>query len=85
MGKTNTSDALEKASKIFESRGIEGYEGAINDIKDDATQLYATLDDIKCRPGSEAGRLIALAKTHLETSVMFAVKACSRMKEGVTV
>lgn len=79
------ADVLEKAIKVFEPRGIAGQETTMISIYGDAAQLYATIGSIPAKPGSDAARLVAVAKTHLETSAMFAVKALSRLKDGVNV
>lgn len=69
----------QKASKVFESRGIDGKESLVQRIKDEAASLYDAIDCISIPPGNtEAGRLVALAKTDLESAVMWAVKAISR-------
>lgn len=70
--------ASEKAKKVFESRGLHGQEQKIETIKEKAAELWDAFDAIEIPPGSEAGRLVALAKTELETSVMYGVKAVSR-------
>ena len=68
-----------KAIATFESRGLNGQEKQVEGIKDLAARLFTAIDDIPVPPGNnEAGRLVAKAKTDLETSVMFAVKALSR-------
>lgn len=68
-----------KASKVFESRGLNGQEDRVQRIKDSAATLFEQIDSISIPPGnSEAGRLVSLAKTELESSVMWAVKAISR-------
>lgn len=70
--------ASEKAKKVFESRGIHHLE-KIDVIKEKAAELWDAIDAIEVPPGNqEAGRLVATAKTQLETAVMFGVKAVSR-------
>lgn len=69
----------EKAYKTFESRGLHGQESKIERIKEKAALLFDAFDDVSVPPGNtEAGRLIATAKTQLESAVMFGVKAVSR-------
>lgn len=69
----------QQAQKVFESRGLNGHEGLVEDIKIFAGYLFDKLDLIPVPPGNnEAGRLVALAKTELESTVMWAVKAISR-------
>lgn len=70
----------ERAEKAFNSRGITGSgEGLVAAIKHRAAHVWDLLDSIPVPPGnSEAGRLVSLAKTDLEASVMWAVKAVSR-------
>ena len=62
--------------KVFESRGLNGFEKHVEEIKSRAAALLESIDNI---PGTyEADRLVSLAKTDLESSVMWAVKAISR-------
>jgi len=52
---------------------------AVDEVKGAAAVLWDHIDNISVPPGnSEAGRLVALAKTSLEEAVMWAVKAYSR-------
>lgn len=68
-----------RAVKVFESRGLNGHEKLVDEIKAQAAVLFDKIDSIPVPPGnSEAGRLVALAKTELESTVMWAVKAVSR-------
>lgn len=68
-----------RAIKIFESRSVNGQEGKVEEIKYLAAHLWDVIDVISVPPGNnEAGRLIALAKTELELTVMWTVKALSR-------
>jgi len=68
-----------RATKVFESRGLNGQEEKVQDLKNKAAELWQLIDNISVPPGnSEAGRLVALAKTELESTVMWAVKAFSR-------
>lgn len=72
--------SIEKGVKVFESRGFKD-NGAehVEFIKKNAAALWSYIDNIPVPPGNtEAGRLVALAKTDLESSVMWAVKALSR-------
>lgn len=69
----------ERAFKTFESRGLNGQESKIESIKEKAALLWDAFDAIEIPPGNqEAWRLVALAKTELESSVMWGVKAVSR-------
>lgn len=68
---------IERAKKTFETRGFGGNETLVEGIKSDAAILLARFNRIPT-PGAEAGRLAALAKTHLEEAVMWAVKAITR-------
>ena len=69
----------ERATKTFESRGLNGRDNHVHAIKSAAAELWQWIDNIPVPPGNtEAGRLVALAKTDLESSVMWAVKAISR-------
>lgn len=67
-------------SPLFESRGMsaEGLSCSIR-IKREASRMLSEIDAIPiCQ---ENARLVALAKTHLEDSVMWAVKAISREQQ----
>lgn len=70
----------ERAYGVFESRGLNGQEAKIEEIKNKAAQLWDLFDNIPVPPGlqTDAMRLVSIAKTNLETSVMYAVKAYSR-------
>lgn len=71
--------ATDNHAKVFDSRGVDGKGHVIQEIKNRAAMLLAEIDGINIPPGnSEAGRLVSLAKTSLEESVMWAVKAVSR-------
>lgn len=69
-----------KAGRVFESRGFsrEHLPHLVQSIKDEASGLW---DQINAVPvdSPESARLVSLAKTSLEESVMWAVKACSRV------
>jgi hypothetical protein len=68
-----------RAEKVFESRGLQGRDLLVDEIKQKAAVLYDRLEEIPIPPGNgEAGRLVSLAKTELESAVMWAVKAISR-------
>lgn len=72
---------VDRAANTFESRGLQGQDELVEEIKQDASVLLARFDRIPVPPGEnarEAGRLLSLAKTHLENAVMWAVKAISR-------
>lgn len=47
----------------------------MSEIKDKAQELYLKIDNIIQENPSKKGRYVALAKTSLEESVMWAVKA----------
>jgi len=65
--------------RVFESRGLNGQEQRVEHLKKAAAFLLAEINKISIPPGnSEAGRLVSIAKTELETCVMYAVKAYSR-------
>lgn len=69
------------AFKVFESRGLHGQEYKVEMIKKYASHLYDAICEISVPPGNtEAGRLVSIAKTELESCVMFAVKAVSRFE-----
>lgn len=70
---------IEPGKKVFEYRGLNGKEAQVEQIKQTAAALWSMINVISVPPGNtEAGRLLALAKTDLESSVMWAVKAVSR-------
>lgn len=71
---------IERGVKTFESRGFkENGAEHVEYIKKNAAVLWSYIDNIPVPPGNtEAGRLVSLAKTELESSVMWAVKALSR-------
>jgi hypothetical protein len=70
---------LSRATKVFESRGLNGQEHLVDGVKRAASTLFWEIDSIPIPPGNtEAGRLVSLAKTALEESVMWATKAVSR-------
>jgi hypothetical protein len=71
---------IERGVKVFESRGFQGNgEQHVEYIKKTAAALWSYFDNISVPPGNtEAGRLVSLAKTELESAVMWAVKAVSR-------
>lgn len=76
---------LAKSYKTFESRGFASPEHGIlvESLKVDASALLATINAISIPPDNaqEVGRLVSLAKTELEASVMWAVKAISRFNK----
>lgn len=70
-----------KSVAVFESRGFADPHLAevVERIKDRAAAMHAEIDRIVPPAGNaEVGRLLSIAKTELETSVMYAVKAVSR-------
>lgn len=77
MNAVSKSEELIKAEQVFESRPMDDDQiTKVTQIKNAATYLQMQLDSIEAVP--ESGRLIALAKTSLEESVMWATKAVSR-------
>lgn len=73
------------AARTFASLGINGQEDRVAAIKSIAEDLWIEIDNIgvnnigENRPSTEEGpRLKALAKTALEETVMWAIKAVSR-------
>ncbi len=75
-------------SKTFETRGFKTHDGAakVEKIKELASELEKAIDNVLVdsefgtpTESREAGRLVAVAKTNLEQSVMWAVKAVSRL------
>jgi len=67
-----------KVHSFFESRNFKTPERAklVEEIKIAASVLLESMAKIESSP--ENGRLVSLAKTHLEDSVMWSVKAISR-------
>lgn len=70
---------IQRADKVFESRGLNGNEDLVQLLKITAAGYLATINRIAIpSENKEAGRLVSLAKTAIEESVMWAVKAVSR-------
>lgn len=70
---------IESNLKTFETRGFGSYEGLVNQIKEAAAVVLTAFSKISIPSGNaEAARLVSLAKTNLEQSVMWATKAVSR-------
>lgn len=68
----------DKAYKVFAGRPVTDDQiTTIETIKTQAAMLWDTLDKITSE-NADAGRLVSLAKTELEKSVMWATKAISR-------
>lgn len=58
----------------------------LHSISTHASLLWDKLDAISIPPGnSQSGRMVALAKTKVEETVMWATKAISRYSDGQTV
>lgn len=78
-GQTGTTRSG-RAVKVFEQRGLNDQDSKAARIKDVAALLWEEIDNISVPPGidSDSMRLISIAKTNIETAVMFAVKALSR-------
>jgi hypothetical protein len=51
---------------------------AYQEVVKQATALLAEYDKIKFTPSDDTGRLVSLARTELESSVLWALKALSR-------
>ncbi len=69
------------AVAAFASMGLGANEAKVERIKEKAALLWDEFNDLPVPPGNNtAGRLVAMAKTELEGSVMWAVKAASRAK-----
>lgn len=66
-----------RAFDTFATMGLNGQEEKVERIKSIAGQLWDAIDDISVEPNALGGRYVALAKTTLEESVMWAVKGVS--------
>lgn len=66
--------------EVFESRGLHGKEELVEQVKAKAGELFDLINSATNDPGTEGGRMYALAKTNLEQSVMWFVKGVSRSK-----
>lgn len=75
-----TAEQINEARKVFEpSGGIKPeHQEMVDAIRMDAAVLLARISSIK-PTGPESGRLVSLSKTSLETVVMWAIKAVSRL------
>lgn len=72
------SSQLQTSKKVFEPRILSPKAvDLIEKIQHSAAALHAQFGEYESS-SSETHRLMAVAKTHLETSVMFATKALSR-------
>jgi len=80
MESNHQNSWTDKAYKNFNARPITDSQILIVEkIKETASMLWDQLDNISVTPGNaESGRLVALAKTDLENTVMWATKAISR-------
>lgn len=72
-----------RSRRAFDSRGftrnIAKQTERVNMIKQKAAELWDIIDNTEVSPGnSEAGRLVNMAKSELEITIMIAVKAVSR-------
>lgn len=69
-----------RAYDTFASMGLNGQEAKVEQLKHIAAHLWDKIDSIKLPPDCkhDPARLVALAKTDLESCVMWAVKALSR-------
>lgn len=64
--------------EVFESKGLNGKEELVEKVKAKAGELWDLFQEGTNEPGTEGGRMYALAKTNLEQSVMWFVKGISR-------
>lgn len=64
--------------EVFESRGLQGKEELVEKVKSKAGELWDLFHEGTNTPGTDGGRMYALAKTNLEQAVMWFVKGCSR-------
>jgi hypothetical protein len=74
------TELVKEARAVLDPRNFtpEGFE-RVKQIKAIASLYLALLMKLDVPPSNrEAGRLVSLAKTELETSVMYAIKAVSR-------
>lgn len=70
---------------VFESRGLNGLEPNVEALKRAAAHFMWEIDQIPHHNPEELLRYKSLAKTSLEESVMWAVKACSRTQKSASV
>lgn len=67
------------SQQVFASQGLGDQQDVVALIRDRAAHLLDAINAIGLPDGySDAGRLAALARTDLESAVMWAVKAVSR-------
>ena len=64
--------------EVFESKGLNNKVELVEKVKAKAGELWDLYHSGTNEPGTEGGRMYALAKTNLEQSVMWFVKGCSR-------
>lgn len=80
------TEPSKKNQSIFEQRGIKdnGQQFLIEQIKYASSIVMDSIDQISVPPdnAAEVGRLVSLAKTSLEESVMWATKAVSRFEKS---
>lgn len=69
-----------KAHDAFASMGLQGKEELVERAKAKAAELWDIFDEATNEPGTEGGRMYAVAKTNLEQAVMWFVKGVSRSK-----
>ncbi len=80
MDKTTNNSYSEKAYSVFQSKAITPDRATeIEEIRKAAAYVWTLFDNYGTNaPGTDAARYFALAKTHLETSVMYFTKGVSR-------
>lgn len=66
-----------KEDRVFQAYPIENQDLA-DRIRKQAAILLSEINEITIVPSNEAARCVAVAKTNLETSVMWSLKALSR-------
>lgn len=62
----------------FATKGLNGKESLVEDAKIKAGELLDIFQSATNAPGTEGGRMYALAKTNLEQAIMWFVKGVSR-------
>jgi hypothetical protein len=70
--------ASPKATAIFANRNVGNSLDMMKILQYEGAKLWDIIDSFPTPDRPEAMRLAAVAKTHLETAIMFAVKALSR-------
>lgn len=70
---------MEKARGVFETRGIQGQEKLVEEVKEQAATLLKYMDMVPMPLSQDAARCFAVAKTKLEEHVMWFTKGISRL------